>query len=396
LLTKTALAFRWQRRIGMHSSVEGKGTQKARSSSDEGKNEGQVKPVETAITKELFAAAKLLMSGPVVAFTGAGVSAESGVPTYRDPGGLWRRYDMKKVSHIKNFLLDPIACWRFEMELHRLLQDVKPNDGHRALAELESLGVLVGIVTQNVEGLHTSAGSKVVVELHGNETQALCLRCGSKCTAVEAFKSVGWLDSEGNIVEVALPDVSPILRESGGEGSTSSSSSTPVLKPKPKREAHNSLRQSSSAVRSSSQSSSRSSSSTSSSSSSLDPLQRGESAPKAPPGAPCCPECGVGLLKPDAIYFGEKLHSPTLQRAEQLFSQSRVALIVGSSCQVAPASVLPLALRRRGGKIVDVNPKGSRFSDIADVWLKGPSAEVLPELVRTVELARQANQKLAD
>merc|ERR1719310_2505503 len=109
----------------------------------------------TVTDAEIDHAARLIVGAKVVAFTGAGVSAESGVPTYRDPGGLWRHYDMKKVSHLSSFKADPIACWRFEFELYRLLLNVSPNDGHRALAELEDLGVIDGVVTQNVEGLHT-------------------------------------------------------------------------------------------------------------------------------------------------------------------------------------------------------------------------------------------------
>ncbi|CAE8594761.1 unnamed protein product, partial [Polarella glacialis] len=158
---------------------------------------------------------------------------ESGVPTYRDPDGLWRRYDMKKVSHINNFLKDPVACWRFELELYRLLRGVKPNAGHHALVELEEAGVVKGIVTQNVEGLHTIAGSRNVVELHGNETQALCLRCGARVSAEEAFRRIGWLDADNSIVEEALTDISTILRQET-DCAASSSSSSPSPPPSPR------------------------------------------------------------------------------------------------------------------------------------------------------------------
>lgn len=360
-------------------------------------------------------AAAIICTGQVVAFTGAGVSAESGVPTYRDPGGLWRKYDMKKVSHIKNFLRDPVACWRFEMELYRLLQGVRPNSGHDALAELEELGICAGVVTQNVEGLHSSAGSRNVVELHGNETRGLCLRCGKTCPATEAFRRVGWLDEHGQIIEEALPDVSTILRKEGEdtqkEGSDSSSSSSaspsPRASPKSPRKADGVSTAPESTAPARRSAAARADavrnlvtiaglrSSSSSSSSSPDPLPRGEKSPVAPPGAPTCPSCDIGLLKPDAVYFGEKLDSPTLKKAEKLFDTCDVALIVGSSCRVAPASVLPLVLRKKGGKLIDVNPKGSRISDIADVWLKGPSAEVLPRLARAVKAQRASRSLIA-
>lgn len=344
--------------------------------------------------EQIKIAAKHLLAGPVVAFTGAGVSAESGVPTYRDPGGLWRKFDMKKVSHINSFLKDPVACWRFELELYRLLQDVRPNAGHFALAELESMGVVSGIVTQNVEGLHTVAGSRNVIELHGNETNGLCLQCGQRCPAVEAFKRIGWLDDDCNIMENALPDISAILRKEKSpnrakrrskmrSSSSSSSSSTPSPPPKPiKANAPGSPRpRQAPRLRNKSR---RSTSETSSSSSSGDDrLPRGLNAPPPPPGSPTCPQCG-GLLKPDAVYFGENLSTKTLKRAQRLFSSCEVALIIGSTCKVAPASTLPLQLRTRGGKLVDINPQGSRLSHLASPWLKGPSAEILPRIAKVV------------
>mmetsp|Transcript_100686 Transcript_100686/g.293444 ORF Transcript_100686/g.293444 Transcript_100686/m.293444 type:complete len:153 (-) Transcript_100686:63-521(-) len=130
-------------------------------------------------------------------------------------------------------------------------------------------------------------------------------------------------------------------------------------------------------------------SSSSSSSSSVSPEPwRGEKAPPVPPGAPACPSCGLGLLKPDAVYFGEKLDVPTLRGAEKLFRKGSVALVVGSTCRVAPASILPVALCKRGGRLIEVNPVGSRVSKIADSWLKGPSADVLPRLVKAVAALR--------
>lgn len=342
-------------------------------------SQAEESPVPAAVPEvldaDIEAAARIIAEGKVAAFTGAGVSAESGVPTYRDPGGLWRKYDMKKVSHIKSFLKDPISCWRFELELYRLLQGVRPNAGHVALAELEEAGLVTGIVTQNVEGLHTQAGSRNVIELHGNETQALCLSCGERCSAEEAFQRLGWVNAQKEIVEEALPDVSTILCTEGG-----SRSSSPSPSPSPPR--------------SRSQSSSSSSSGRSSSSSSPDPLPKGKKAPKAPPGAPSCPHCTVGLLKPDAIYFGEKLDTPTLKKAEKLFgSNASTALLIGSSCSVAPASVLPVTLRKKGGKLIEINPQASRLSKLCDVRLRGPSAEVLPRLLAAVQRIRAEQEE---
>jgi len=291
---------------------------------------------------------------------------------------------MKKVSHVRSFIRDPVACWRFELELYRLLKDIRPNAGHFALAEMEAMGVVTGVVTQNVEGLHTSAGSRNVVELHGNETRALCLRCGKTCTAVEAFRRIGWLNDKGEIQEDVLPDVSEILRKDNSCSSSSSSSSSSSPSPPPmlaKRAQRTIPRQRSGSPGTKSRAST---SSSSSSSSSACLLPKGEQSPSVPPGAPSCPHCEEGLLKPDATYFGEPLDSKTLECAEKLTREGQVALVIGTSCKVAPASELPRIIRKRGGFLVDVNPQGSKLSPLADVWLQGPSAEVLPLVARAV------------
>src|SRR5437764_6225845 len=105
-------------------------------------------------------AAELLVgSRHAVALTGAGVSAESGIPTFRGQGGLWTKYDPVKVSSIDSFLSDPASYWTVARERGRVALAAKPNPGHAALAELERAGRLVAVVTQNTDGLHQDAGS---------------------------------------------------------------------------------------------------------------------------------------------------------------------------------------------------------------------------------------------
>jgi NAD-dependent deacetylase len=113
-----------------------------------------------------------------VALTGAGVSAESGIPTFRGEGGLWTRYDPVKVSSIETFLADPAAYWQVSRERGRVALAAKPNPGHVALASLEAAGHLDAVVTQNTDGLHQAAGSRLVVELHGSGRTVECLSCG--------------------------------------------------------------------------------------------------------------------------------------------------------------------------------------------------------------------------
>lgn len=115
-----------------------------------------------------------------VALTGAGVSAESGIPTFRGEGGLWTRYDPVKVASIDYFMADPSAYWKVAKERGPVALSARPNGGHVALASLEAAGHLAAVVTQNTDGLHQDAGSKHVVEVHGSGRTVQCLDCGSR------------------------------------------------------------------------------------------------------------------------------------------------------------------------------------------------------------------------
>src|SRR5688500_7302376 len=97
---------------------------------------------------------------PCVALTGAGVSTESGIPDFRSAGGIWATHDPAEVASIDAFRCDPARVWEFYERRLALLADAEPNDAHRALAQLEGMGLLGCVVTQNVDGLHQRAGSR--------------------------------------------------------------------------------------------------------------------------------------------------------------------------------------------------------------------------------------------
>lgn len=134
--------------------------------------QGHSNGVESAV--RLLAAARR-----GVALTGAGVSAESGIPTFRGEGGVWRKYDPVKVSSIDSFLADPASYWRVSRERGAVALAARPNPGHVALAVLESAGHLAAIVTQNTDGLHQRSGASRVIELHGSGRKVQCLECGN-------------------------------------------------------------------------------------------------------------------------------------------------------------------------------------------------------------------------
>ena len=114
----------------------------------------------------------------LLALTGAGVSAESGLPTYRGSGGLWRSHGFERLASPEGFRADPALVWRFYSERREAARAAQPNAGHRALAEVERrMGERFLLVTQNVDGLHRRAGSERLIEIHGRLLGTRCFRC---------------------------------------------------------------------------------------------------------------------------------------------------------------------------------------------------------------------------
>lgn len=248
------------------------------------------------------AAAVIGGSKRLAVLTGAGVSKESGVPTFRDAmDGLWAQYDPQQLATPEAFRRNPKLVWDWYTYRRGLVRGAVPNPGHRALADLEDLLPQVVIITQNVDDLHRQAGSTDIVPLHGALMQSKCFdNCRGDPTLVDV---------------AALPD--------------------------------------------------------------FDPAQ----------GPPRCPYCGA-WVRPDVVWFGESLPEANLRRAITLTEQADVFLVVGTSGMVQPAASLPYRARQHGAAIVEVNPAPSGITDIADMWLEGPSGEVLPRVVQAIREGR--------
>lgn len=236
-------------------------------------------------------AANLIRSAShVVALTGAGVSTPSGIPDFRSPdSGLWTVMDPLAVASIWGFHAHPEVFYRWFMPLARQIREAQPNRAHLALAEMERVGHLQLLLTQNIDGLHQSAGSQHVVELHGHLRSATCLDCGERAVLEEAWRQV----KDGQV--------------------------------------------------------------------------------------PRCQQCN-GLVKPDAILFGEPLDYESLKVAQQAALRCDVLLVAGSSLEVEPAADLPHLARRRGAHIVLVNRQPTLADSIAEVIIRGDVATVLPDL----------------
>jgi len=237
------------------------------------------------------AAAWLATSNKSIALTGAGVSTESGIPDFRSPDGLWSRYSPAEYATLGAFRRDPEKVWRMLAELEEVLM-AEPNAGHVALAELEAEGALAGIITQNVDGLHQAAGSRTVVEFHGNGRTFSCLSCGASYTRSRVL---------------AMGEMPPHCSN----------------------EVH---------------------------------------------GVPC-----GAILKPDVIFFDEQIPPKALAASSQLVRGAELILVIGTSCEVFPASEIPLQVRREGGRIVEINlePADGLAPDIS---LPGWFTEVVPRL----------------
>ena len=120
-------------------------------------------------------------AGSVVALTGAGISVPSGIPDFRTPGtGLWENVDPMEVAHIDAFRRDPERFWSFYGERFQTLGAKQPNRAHRALAALERAGLLDAVITQNIDQLHSRAGTRELIEVHGTIAHSSCPECGAR------------------------------------------------------------------------------------------------------------------------------------------------------------------------------------------------------------------------
>ena len=237
---------------------------------------------------ELSAARQVLRGANKIAvLTGAGMSAESGIPTFRSAGGFWQGNRAEDLATPEGFARDPKMVWEWYDWRRATIANSEPNPGHHALAEVQRRSTHFTLTTQNVDGLHERAGSTNVLRLHGSIWTIRCLQCSRE---VEDFRR-------------SLPELPP-----------------------------------------------------------------------------CCEVCG-GMMRPGVVWFGESLPEGVFERACSAVMDCDLFLVVGTSAVVYPAaSLVPLA-RRSDATVIEVNPDETDVSGIADHVLRGPSGEILPELL---------------
>ncbi len=264
----------------------------------------------------------------VVAFTGAGISAESGVPTFRGQEGLWARYRPEDLARYEAFVADSELVWDWYTYRRKLILETKPNPGHEALVEMERyLGPgAFTLVTQNVDGLHERAGSKNLLELHGNLFRSYCIDCGTDHPELV-------LTEPGTAPRC---DCGLAQRRQARAGDTRGGSAW---------------------------------------ASPCDPDGPGAQAPQG--GA-------KGLIRPGVVWFGEGLPGDILQSAVQAATEADVFFTIGTSAVVYPAAGLVEQAARAGAHVVEINPEPSALASVADETIQGPAGEVLPALVAIV------------
>lgn len=129
---------------------------------------------------ELQDLAAIMRSSVIACLTGAGISVPSGIPDFRSEHGLWTKYEPSLYGSYEQFIRDPSYFWEMHLEVMALLETAEPNPAHKALATLEKKGILKGLITQNIDGLHQKAGSRTVYELHGTNDRCSCTICGKE------------------------------------------------------------------------------------------------------------------------------------------------------------------------------------------------------------------------
>ena len=238
-------------------------------------------------------AAKLIKNAKhVTAFTGAGISVESGIPPFRGENGLWSKFDPIFLD-INYFHSNPLESWKLIKEIfYDFFGRAKPNAAHFALTEMEKYDFVTSIITQNIDNLHQKAGSKEVYEFHGTSRNLIC----TNCNIIYAAKNI---------------DLSNL--------------------------------------------------------------------------PPKCEKCGT-VLKPDFVFFGEPIPEPARTNS---FAEAEIAdvfILIGTTGEIMPASIIPIEAKKNGAKIIEINIQPSNYtSSITDVFLEGKATEVMIKLLRNIE-----------
>jgi NAD-dependent SIR2 family protein deacetylase len=276
-------------------------------------------------SSDVLRLADLLAAGSAVVLSGAGLSTDSGIPDYRGPGGATRRATPMTFQTFTGSLAARRRYWARSHLGWRVIAGAEPNDGHRAVTRLSRAGLLTGVVTQNVDGLHTAAGTPEVVELHGNLDRVICLDCGSTTSRREHDARLRAVNRAWRARALAVnPDGDVELADEDLDGFRIVG----------------------------------------------------------------CASCG-GVLKPDVVFFGETVPAPRVSACFELVDRAASLLVLGSSLTVMSGYRFVLHAVRRGLPVAIVTCGPTRGDEKAALKVEAPLGQVLPALADRLEaLAR--------
>ena len=243
------------------------------------------------MTENLLNIAEIIKNSKhLIAFTGAGISAESNIPTFRGENGIWDKYD-PMILDIDYFNNNPSVCWPVIKDMFfSVIDKAEPNKAHYFLSQLEQKGILKSIITQNIDNLHQKAGSKNVIEFHGNTRDLICTKCNK-------VYSVNDVDLKNDI--------------------------------------------------------------------------------------PKC-ECGK-VLKPDFVFFGEGIPTKAYEKSISEIGKCDVMLVIGTTGEIMPASLLPYEAKNNGAKIIEINTEDSNYTKkITDIFINEKAGKVSEELTKYI------------
>ncbi|WP_395398854.1 NAD-dependent protein deacetylase [Pseudoduganella sp. UC29_106] len=259
----------------------------------------------------------------VLVLTGAGLSTASGIPGYRDKDGIRRGRAPIEGPEFRRHEAVRRRYWARSMVGWSTLSGAHPNEGHRALAELEASGHISAVITQNVDGLHQRAGARNLIELHGNIHQVVCLNCGRRVPRAALQQRLNALNPEfSNLLAHPLPD---------GDAQ---------LEPDSLEDFH----------------------------------------------VPACEACG-GMLQPDVVFFGDNVPKERTEAAFAHMAEADALLVVGSSLMVFSGYRFCRMAAQDGKPIAAVNAGKTRADDLLAFKLEAAAQEVLPRVVQLLSSA---------
>ncbi|MCR4421559.1 MAG: RNA polymerase subunit sigma [Spirochaetales bacterium] len=271
------------------------------------------------------AAELIVKSKYTIAFTGAGISVESGIAPFRGRGGLYEKVS-SRIFDLDYFYSNTKSCWYLLLKYILIpLLNAKPNEAHIKLSNLESMGFIKAIVTQNIDSLHEKAKSRNVIKFHGTADRFKCIKCGKNYQFNDLF-------SNSLVEKIEKEDPLKMIAEEGY----------------------------------------------------IDKEEIEELKIDHDFDVPKCQICG-SIIKPEIVFFKEPIPEDALNLSFNHAQNAECLLIIGTSGVVYPAAMIPQIVKKNKGKIIEINPEESEYTNsITDLFIKSSASKAMIELEKSI------------